>query len=91
MFYVRPVSRFGLIARGVVLIEIALFLVVSGSTYKAMDPPGMKDALDALQNLPAGAVILMVMALGLIAFSVYSFVEAAWRKINMDVPGVPRV
>lgn len=90
MFYVRPVSRFSLIARGVVLIEIALFLVVSGSTYKAMDPPGMKDALDALQNLPAGAVILM-MALGLIAFPVYSFVEAAWRKINMDVPGVPRV
>jgi hypothetical protein len=89
MRYVRPVSRFGLIARGVVFMEIALFLVVSGSTYKAMDPPGMKDALDALQNLPAGAVILMVM--GLIAFSVYSFVEAAWRKINTDVPGVPRV
>ena len=48
----------------------------------------MKDALNALQNLPAGAVVLMVMALGLIAFSVYSFAEAAWRKINMDVPGV---
>jgi hypothetical protein len=28
------------------------------------------------------------MALGMIAFSVYSFSEAAWRKINMDVPGV---
>ncbi|MDO7898360.1 DUF1206 domain-containing protein [Pseudomonas citrulli] len=89
MRYVRPVSRFGLVARGVVFIEIALLLIVSGSTYKAMDPPGLKDALDALQNLPAGAVALMVMALGLIAFSVYSFSEAAWRKINMDVPGVP--
>ncbi|WP_053146197.1 DUF1206 domain-containing protein [Pseudomonas sp. P97.38] len=89
MRYVRPVSRFGLIARGVVFIEIALLLLVSGSAYQAMDPPGMKEALNALQNLPAGGIALMVMALGLIAFSVYSFSEAAWRKINMDVPGVP--
>lgn len=88
MRYVRPVSRFGLIARGVVFIEIALLLMISGSSYKAINPPGMKDALNALQNLPAGGVILMVMALGLIAFSVYSLSEAAWRKINMDVPGV---
>ncbi|WP_439862942.1 DUF1206 domain-containing protein [Pseudomonas antarctica] len=88
MRYVRPVSRFGLIARGVVFIEIALLLAVSGSAYQAMDPPGMKEALDALQNLPCGWLILMVMALGLIAFAVYSFSEACWRKINMDVPGV---
>ncbi|WP_455826197.1 DUF1206 domain-containing protein [Pseudomonas graminis] len=89
MRYVRPVSRFGLVARGVVFIEISLLLAISGSTYQAMDPPGMKEALDALQNLPAGWLMLMVMALGLIAFSVYSFSEAFWRKINMDVPGVP--
>lgn len=89
MRYVRPVSRFGLIARGVVFVEIALLLIISGSNYKAMDPPGMKDALDALQNLPAGGAALMVMALGLLAFSVYSFAEAAWRRINMDVPGIP--
>ncbi|MHA3737193.1 DUF1206 domain-containing protein [Pseudomonas sp. Eth.TT006] len=90
MRYVRPVSRFGLIARGVVFIEIALLMAISGSAYQAMDPPGMKEALDALQDLPAGWLILIVMAFGLIAFSVYSFAEAFWRKINMDVPGVSR-
>lgn len=88
MRYVRPVSRFGLIARGVVFIEIALLLAASGSAYQAMDPPGMKEALDALQNLPAGWLLLMVMALGLIAFSVYSFSEAFWRRINMQIPGM---
>jgi hypothetical protein len=88
MRYVRPVSRFGLIARGVVFIEIALLLAASGSAYQAMDPPGMKEALEALQNLPAGWMVLMVMAFGLIAFSAYSFSEAFWRKINMEVPGV---
>lgn len=90
MRYVRPVSRFGLIARGVVFIEIAMLLAVSGSAYQAMNPPGMKEALDALQNLPAGWLILMVMAFGLIAFSVYSFSEAFWRKINMEIPGISR-
>lgn len=89
MGYIRPVARFGLIARGVVFIEIAVLLAISGSRYKVTDPPGMKEALDALQNLPLGGLILMVMALGLIAFSAYSFCEAAWRKINMDVPGMP--
>jgi hypothetical protein len=88
MRYVRPISRFGLIARGVVFLEIALLLAISGSRYEAIDPPGMKEALDALQALPSGGVLLMIMALGLIAFAVYSFAEAAWRRINMDVPGV---
>ncbi|KTC36775.1 hypothetical protein AO260_32155, partial [Pseudomonas sp. ABAC21] len=68
-------------------LEISVLLAISGSAYQAMDPPGMKEALDALQNLPAGWLILIVMALGLIAFSVYSFSEAFWRRINMDLPG----
>ncbi|KPX47162.1 Membrane protein [Pseudomonas syringae pv. helianthi] len=89
MKYVRPVSRFGLIARGVAFIEVAVLLAVSGSSYQAMHPPGMKDALNGLQDLPAGGLVLLIVALGLIAFSVYSFAEAAWRKINMDVPDAP--
>ncbi len=89
MKYVRPVSRFGLIARGVAFIEIAVLLAVSGSSYQAMHPPGMKDALNGLQELPAGGLVLLIVALGLIAFSVYSFAQAAWRKINMDVPDAP--
>ena len=89
MRYVTPVSRFGLIARGVAFIEIAVLLAVSGSRYQAMHPPGLKDALNGLQDLPAGGIVLMIVALGLIAFSAYSFAEAAWRKINMDVPDAP--
>ena len=89
MRYVRPVSRFGLIARGVAFIEIAALLAISGSSYQAMHPPGMKEALKGLEDLPAGGVILMVVALGLIAFAAYSFAEAAWRRINMDVPDAP--
>jgi hypothetical protein len=49
----------------------------------------MKEGLDALQQLPGGGLVLTVMALRLIAFSVYSFTEAFWRKKNMEVPGMP--
>ncbi|KPB55875.1 Unknown protein sequence [Pseudomonas coronafaciens pv. oryzae] len=33
---------------------------------------------------------MVMMISGLIAFSVYSFSEAFWRRINMSVPRVPR-
>ena len=89
MRYVTPVSRFGLIARGIAFIEIAALLVLSGSSYQAMHPPGMKEALNGLEDLPGGGLILLVVALGLIAFAAYSFAEAVWRRINMDVPDAP--
>ncbi|OCR26953.1 membrane protein [Pseudomonas syringae] len=89
MRYVRPISRFGLIARGVAFIEIAALLAISGSSYEAMHPPGMKDAMKGLQSLPMGWLVLSVVAVGLMAFAVYSFAEARWRKINMDVPDAP--
>lgn len=89
MRYIRPVSRFGLIARGVAFIEIAALLAISGSSYQAMHPPGMKEALNGLEDLPGGSLILMIVALGLIAFAAYSFAEATWRRINMDVPDAP--
>lgn len=89
MRYVKPVSRFGLIARGIAFIEIAALLALSGSSYQAMHPPGMKEALNGLEDLPGGGLILLVVALGLIAFAAYSFAEAVWRRINMDVPDAP--
>ncbi|HEX8591999.1 MAG TPA: DUF1206 domain-containing protein [Pseudomonas sp.] len=89
MRYVRPISRFGLIARGVAFIEIAALLAVSGSSYQAMHPPGMKDAMQGLESLPMGWLVLSVVAVGLMAFALYSFAEARWRKINMDVPDAP--
>jgi hypothetical protein len=89
MRYVRPISRFGLIARGVAFIEIAVLLAISGSSYQAMHPPGMKDAMNGLESLPMGWLVLSVVAVGLMAFAIYSFAEAIWRKINMDVPDAP--
>jgi hypothetical protein len=89
MRFVRPISRFGLIARGVAFIEIAVLLAISGSSYQAMHPPGMKDAMNGLENLPMGWLVMSIVATGLMAFALYSFAQAFWRKINMDVPHAP--
>lgn len=82
MRYVRPVSRFGLAARGVVFVVIAALLAFGGAQYSPSDPPGVKEALDALRGLPAGPLLLALMGAGLAAFALYSFAEAVWRRID---------
>ncbi|WP_313086257.1 DUF1206 domain-containing protein [Pseudomonas sp.] len=84
MRWVRPISRAGLIARGVAFFVVAGMLFSGGSRYEPTDPPGLEDALDALQSLPFGTFWLSLVGLGLVAFAVYSFSEAIWRRI--DVP-----
>ena len=83
MRWVRPVSRFGLIARGIAFLVVAGMLFTGGARYEATDPPGIEEALDALLTLPFGTFWLSVVALGLIAFACYSFAEAIWRRIDM--------
>lgn len=78
-----PVCRAGLLARGVVFLLIGGLLLYGGRIYKAEDAPGLKDALDALEAMPLGWVMLLGMGLGLTAFAVYSFTEAVYRKIEV--------
>jgi hypothetical protein len=84
MCWVRPISRVGLIARGVAFIIVAALLFLGGARYEPTNPPGIEDALEALRDLPYGWVALLGVAVGLLAFSVYSFAEAVWRRINIE-------
>jgi hypothetical protein len=88
MRWVRPISRAGLIARGVAFLIVAGMLFSGGARYEPTDPPGLEDALNALQSLPFGAFWLSLVGLGLVAFALYSFSEAIWRRI--DMPAVMR-
>lgn len=83
MRWVRPISRAGLIARGVAFLVVAGMLFSGGARYKPTDPPSLEDALNALQSLPFGTFWLSLVGLGLVAFAVYSFAEAIWRRIDM--------
>ncbi len=84
MRLVRPVSRVGLAARGCSFLIIAGLLFMGGSRYEPTDPPGLKEALEALQGMPAGGVLLLAIGIGMLAFAAYSFAEARWRRIDLS-------
>ncbi|PTU74375.1 DUF1206 domain-containing protein [Pseudomonas mangrovi] len=84
MQVVRPISRIGLVARGIVFLIIATLLLIGGNRYEVSDPPGLKEALEALQGWPLGSWLLMAIGLGLLAFALYSFAQALWRRIDLQ-------
>lgn len=84
MRYVDMVSRTGLVARGLVLAVISvLFFRRSTITGEQRGEPDLMSALNYIHQLPAGNWLLVVMGTGLLAFAMYSIVEARWRKINV--------
>lgn len=83
MRWVRPVSQIGLAARGIVFLIMAALLFIGGNRYEPTDPPGLQAVFSALQGLPWGWLLLLAMAIGLLAFAIYSFAEARWRRINV--------
>ncbi|MDO3386321.1 DUF1206 domain-containing protein [Gilvimarinus sp. SDUM040013] len=83
-FWMRPLCRFGLLARGAVLILIGVILARSAVVARSSDVKGIADALNTLRDGPFGAWLLGVAAAGLIAFGCYSLFEAIFRRINND-------
>jgi hypothetical protein len=76
------VSRFGQAARGVVFGTIGLFLILAAWRYNAREARGLGGALEALRDQPFGPWLLCAVALGLVAYGVYQFVKARYRRIE---------
>lgn len=83
---IHPIARTGLIARGAVFIILAFLFFYRGLSVSEEDggTPGVKAALEFLNGLPAGFLLIGAMGAGLICFSLYSFLEAIWRRINVE-------
>jgi hypothetical protein len=62
---------------------IGWFLIQSVLKASAGDIAGMNEALYTLASSPYGDWLLGIVALGLFAFGLYSFLEAAYRRINV--------
>lgn len=81
--WIRPICRFGLIARGVVFGIIGGFIIVAAWQHDPQEARGLSGALETLQGQPFGQVLLGIVALGLVAFGVYCFIEAAYRRLGI--------
>ncbi len=78
---VTRLGQVGGIARGVVFATIGVFLVIAGKDANPKQAKGIDSALRALSHTPLGPVLLVIVALGLATFGVYSWCEARWRTV----------
>jgi hypothetical protein len=71
----------GLSARGVVFGIIGVFLIQAALNSNASEARGLSGALRALEQQSYGQWVLGIVALGLIAYGLYMFVLARYRRI----------
>ena len=75
---IYAIARFGIVARGVVLGTIGIFLLVAAWTQNPGEAIGFEGAFHALGSHPSAPWLLAVVALGLASYGVYELV-VAWR------------
>lgn len=79
---VVQLGRVGRIARGVVFVILGVLVVVAAVQYDPQKASGLDGALKTLAAQPFGTWLLMLVALGLIAFGVYGIAEARLRRVG---------
>jgi hypothetical protein len=80
--WVIRVSKFGIIARGVVFGLMGLFVLLAAVHFNPNEAKGFGETLSVLASQPHGSVLLGVVALGLVAFGVYEGIEARYRRFD---------
>lgn len=76
-----PVVKAGLIAHGIVVAIIGGFLIYAAMTASAGQAGGLGQAFETVRSAPFGRFLLGALALGLIGFAVYCFIEAVYRIV----------
>ncbi|MDX2216819.1 MAG: DUF1206 domain-containing protein [Oculatellaceae cyanobacterium bins.114] len=75
-------GRFGIGSRGIVFGIIGIFFVQAAIRSNPNEAKGLGTALAALAQQPFGPWLLGLVALGLIAYSIYSLIEARYRSFS---------
>lgn len=79
--WVDPVVKAGLLARAVIFAIIGVFLIVAAVQADPSEARGVGGALDWLRGQAWGGILLALIGLGLVAFAIYSFLQARYRII----------
>lgn len=74
-------GRIGLIARGLVVAVVGWFLLHASLSFDPHNAKGLDQSLRALAKQPYGGVLLGAVALGLVTFALWSWIEARYREI----------
>lgn len=76
-----PVIKAGLIAHGIVIAIIGIFLIVAGLNADPSQAGGLSKAFETVRSQPFGQILLGALGIGLVAFALYCFAEARYRIV----------
>jgi len=74
-------GEWGGIARGIVFVTVGIFLVIAAVDAQPRQAKGIDSSLRALAAAPAGPFLLVLVAIGLIMFGVFSCCEAKLLRL----------
>jgi len=80
--WIDRMGRFGMAARGLVFAMIGAFLFLAAYTHNPGEAQGIDGVLAKLLQQPYGPWLLGVVALGLIAFGIYSALSGFWLRFK---------
>lgn len=71
----------GYIAKGIAIGVVGILVIAAAFTHDPEKSSGLDAALTSLTELPFGVVVLIVIAIGLIAYGVYCFIRARYARL----------
>lgn len=78
------VGRAGYLGRGIAFLPVGGLMLMAGLKARSQEATGMGGALQMMEGQPYGDALMTTVALGLIAFGVFAFIEARYRRIAVD-------
>lgn len=78
-------GQVGYVSRGVVFPIIGFALVSTALTHDASEAKGMGEALHTVAGSSHGAILLILVAAGLLAYGVFTVALAKYRRVGIDV------
>ena len=79
---ITQLGRFGTAARGLVFSMVGFFLLLTALNNDPSQAKGIDGVLAALLTQPYGPALLAIVALGLIAFGIYSAMSGFWLRFK---------
>ncbi|SNC63684.1 protein of unknown function [Marinobacter sp. es.048] len=77
-----PICRFGLITRGIAFLIVGVLFILAAYQINPEQAGGIGEVYSTFRRQPFGTWLMGLVALGLLAFGVYSLLEARYRRVD---------